>query len=351
MADPALTGIYEIVNLVNGKRYIGSAVSFPNRWNEHKRSLKKGNHHSISLQRAWKKYGGSSFAFREIVRCQRLDLIRIEQIYLDDLRPEYNVCKTAGSTLGYKHSNEFKAAASRRSKGNTYAKGFKHSPQVCARMGAGKVGKKRPPRTDEHRLRISASNKGHKRSLGRVLSETTRQKIAESNRGKRHSLATRLKRSSLNDDQVRQIRAMRVAGSTFKQIAAAQNIKWQLAQRVCLRQRYEWVDPDGPAIFERPTRGGWKRSAEANAKVSAAGKLRWAARRLAGLPNPKHRSPRTAEQRANISAGSRKGWDIRKASGNTARPPITEDQRDNYRASAIRAWRRRKSAEMDAGPA
>ena len=33
------SGIYEIVNLSNGHKYIGSAVNIPNRWREHKYQL------------------------------------------------------------------------------------------------------------------------------------------------------------------------------------------------------------------------------------------------------------------------------------------------------------------------
>jgi len=33
-------------------------------------------------------------------------LLEREQYYLDNLQPEYNIVKTAGSTLGYKHTEE-----------------------------------------------------------------------------------------------------------------------------------------------------------------------------------------------------------------------------------------------------
>ena len=41
------SGIYKIVNLINGKVYIGSAVNFEKRWREHRRGLISKNHHSI----------------------------------------------------------------------------------------------------------------------------------------------------------------------------------------------------------------------------------------------------------------------------------------------------------------
>ena len=57
------SGIYAIVNKVNGKRYVGSAVNFKKRAIIHKYHLKKGTHHCEHLQRAWNKYGPESFAF------------------------------------------------------------------------------------------------------------------------------------------------------------------------------------------------------------------------------------------------------------------------------------------------
>jgi hypothetical protein len=33
-------------------------------------------------------------------------LLKREQYYLDNLKPQYNIVETAGSTLGYKHTEE-----------------------------------------------------------------------------------------------------------------------------------------------------------------------------------------------------------------------------------------------------
>ena len=57
------TGIYQIVNLIDGKRYIGSSSNLKNRLNEHNRCLNKNCHHSKYLQNAYKKYGTGNFKF------------------------------------------------------------------------------------------------------------------------------------------------------------------------------------------------------------------------------------------------------------------------------------------------
>lgn len=100
-------GIYEIVNKVNGKRYVGSSVDIEARWRIHRHHLRTGKHHSIALQRAWDKYGEASFDFKIIEKCSRDSLIAREQYYLDS-GYDYNCSPTASSTLGVKRSDSTK---------------------------------------------------------------------------------------------------------------------------------------------------------------------------------------------------------------------------------------------------
>lgn len=141
MADQANTGIYEIVNLVNGKRYIGSAKDLVNRWSGHRKHLNRGSHHCRHLQAAWRKYGAEAFAVRTLIICAKPDLILYEQIAFDAFAPEYNSNPSAGSSLGRKLSDETKA-----------------------KIAAKRLGRKMPPRGDEYRAKISAALKGKKKS-------------------------------------------------------------------------------------------------------------------------------------------------------------------------------------------
>lgn len=90
-----ISGIYEIVNKVNGHRYIGSSINILNRWYDHKYDLRKQIHHSKYLQAAWNKYGAENFAFNIIKECDANILISQEQDYLDSMKPEYNIEKIA----------------------------------------------------------------------------------------------------------------------------------------------------------------------------------------------------------------------------------------------------------------
>lgn len=104
-------GVYEIVNRVNGKRYVGSSKNIESRWGEHRRTAEKGIHHAIALQRAWDKYGADNFEFRILEECPVDDLISTEQKHLDS-RYDYNSSPTASNCLGVRHSEETRARVS-----------------------------------------------------------------------------------------------------------------------------------------------------------------------------------------------------------------------------------------------
>jgi group I intron endonuclease len=249
------SGVYEILNLVNGKRYVGSAVNFSRRWTGHRTDLRKDGHHCIALQRAWNKYGESAFLFRVIVECPPDQLISKEQEQID-LAAEYNVCRFAGSALGVKHSEETRKKMSARLMGNTHTRGRKYSREICERMAAPKRGRKLPPFTEEHRRNISIAKRGHKGCVGRILSDSTKEKIRQANLGKKKTLEARRKRCVLTDDQVMEIRQMRNDGQSYAAISNAFGISRQSANRVCLKQRYEWVAPDMSVRSFRTK--GWK---------------------------------------------------------------------------------------------
>lgn len=107
------SGIYKIVNLVNGKLYVGSTVNLYNRKSQHFSSLMTNCHKNPYLQNAFNKYGINTFKFEVLEYVEDVDkLIEREQyyldIYFDNKNKCYNVLPTAGSPLGVKHSDETK---------------------------------------------------------------------------------------------------------------------------------------------------------------------------------------------------------------------------------------------------
>jgi group I intron endonuclease len=80
-----MIGIYKIENIINNKKYIGSAVNIDIRFKRHINDLKNNKHNNIYLQREFNKYGLENFNFECIEICDKKNLKEIEQKYLDDI--------------------------------------------------------------------------------------------------------------------------------------------------------------------------------------------------------------------------------------------------------------------------
>lgn len=269
------TGIYQITNLRNGKCYVGSATSFRSRWKEHVRQLSTRTHHSKVMQRAWDKYGEAAFEFKKLLVCAKADLIWYEQRAIDALKPAYNICKVAGSVLGYRHTDEAKAAAAERARGNTHRRGRKEPQEVCYRISAGRkgkgVGRVFAPETRE---KIAAAQRG------RTLSEERKEHLRRINTGKTYSQETIDKRKAscyrevvqedgsvkrvhyaagvpksaeaklkmaksrvkLSDDQVRAIRVELSKGRSARSIALELGVGRDSVLKIRDNKSYFWVD-------------------------------------------------------------------------------------------------------------
>jgi len=220
------TGVYAIINVVNGKRYIGSAAkSFAKRWWCHLAQLRGGYHHSRHLQRAWDKHGEQSFRFEVVERCLAGDCLAVEQRWLDKLRPfdrgrGYNISPTAGSSIGVKFTDEVKAKLSKWHKSKTLSeehrrnignavRGNKHSEEAKRKISEGHKGKVIPQEmrdriaaklrgrkaSDETRRKISLSHIGKHTGVGRKLTEEHKRNISNAQMGGKRSEETRRKMS------------------------------------------------------------------------------------------------------------------------------------------------------------
>jgi group I intron endonuclease len=109
----SLSGIYQIINTINGKIYIGSSVNLKQRFNDHKKLLRHNKHPNKHLQSAWLQYGENNFVFTILEYVEPLSLLIREQFYIDSLSTSnnkigYNISKIAGNTFGTKRSEESK---------------------------------------------------------------------------------------------------------------------------------------------------------------------------------------------------------------------------------------------------
>ena len=173
---PIPSGIYIIQNTVNAKRYVGSSANIQKRWSEHSNYLRNNRHCNPHLQAAWNKYGEDAFKLIVFDPVEDItELIEHEQWWINNLRPEYNILKVAGSPRGRKASLQTRAKLSAALKGNTRREGKKASPESRAKLSAARLGKKKTP---EHKAKLSAA------SLGRKHSQETLAKMSAARLGK-----------------------------------------------------------------------------------------------------------------------------------------------------------------------
>ena len=225
----AISGVYEIRNILNGHKYYGSAVDIKRRFARHKMDLRKGKHHSIYLQRAWDKYGEDSFEFIVLAVCEpnKEELLQMEQALLDT-KPEYNISpsarnsqgvirreetkhKISASLIGHeqfpcteerkrllreintgKHaSDEVKQKMSESHLGSTWsaARRAAYKPRLLSeeqkiKIGKSNIGKHNRKKTMEEKQKIGASNTGH------VCSDETKEKMRKAHLGKKYKPMT-----------------------------------------------------------------------------------------------------------------------------------------------------------------
>jgi len=86
-------GIYCLVNVQNGKKYIGSSLNISQRLYKHRSLLRNNKHENAYLQNAWNKYGEQYFIYSILEFCNKNNLSEREQLWINSCNPEYNITK------------------------------------------------------------------------------------------------------------------------------------------------------------------------------------------------------------------------------------------------------------------
>ena len=248
--ESKISGIYKIVNTVNGKKYVGSALDIRVRWWKHRQYLRKNNHHSIKLQNAWNKYGEGAFEFSVIEECEPIKEIleEREQFWMDYYKAydnhNYNVSKIAGRSMqGRKHTKESREKMSKSSK----------NPSKETREKISKANKNRSPETRE-KLSIAAKNRSPETrknmadaQRGKVLSEETKKKLSLSLSAKYSSPESRKRFSEMSKGKPKSPetrkkisesrKGIKFSEETLAKMSAAQLGKNVLQKRLRLPQK------------------------------------------------------------------------------------------------------------------
>lgn len=156
-------GIYKIINVVNNKFYVGSAVSFVKRKRKHWWMLRKGTHANKHLQAAWNKYGEAAFTFVIVEEHgPEADILAAENVWLKEHVGKeycYNLATDATAPqLGmYGEKNAM------------WGKTFSHTEEAKAKIGAAS---KARLQSGEEKAKRRTTMRGH------YVAPSTRAKIS-----------------------------------------------------------------------------------------------------------------------------------------------------------------------------
>lgn len=173
------SGVYSIVNIVNGKRYVGSSCNIRKRWGAHVLALNTCNHENKHLQASWVKHSVAAFTFIIEEECCTEALLSLEDVYM-------NTYKSMNQKFGYNIRPAERPTHSVASKlkiglANT---GRKKTEETLSKMSKAASGKKK---SDATKAKISAALKG------RITGDETKLKLSVAAAGRTHNAATKAK--------------------------------------------------------------------------------------------------------------------------------------------------------------
>src|ERR1700733_9532476 len=102
------SGIYMWTNKLTNDLYIGQSKDISKRFKNYFNLSYLVSRNNYIISRAFIKYGYSNLSLTILEYCDKSDLLLREQYYFDKFSPQYNILKIAGSSRGFKHSEETK---------------------------------------------------------------------------------------------------------------------------------------------------------------------------------------------------------------------------------------------------
>lgn len=204
-------GIYKIKNMINGKVYVGQSVDIEQRWRQHTQYCNNDNRNSSHLYKSMKKYGIDNFEFSIICEVPEssLDQYEISYIkYYETTNSNKGYNKTHGGANG-RLSEETKKKISAANKGKKRTEEEKQkmsniqknrSPEIAKRAGLKLRGRQSPnkgvPHTEEAKQKIKIARSKQ------IITEEHKQNMSKAQKGRKHSEETKKKIGCSNKGKV-----------------------------------------------------------------------------------------------------------------------------------------------------
>lgn len=131
-------GVYAWVNKINNKVYVGSGDPICTRLSDYYQPWYLTSRTNLYVIKAFNKYTMANFSLYILEYTNSESLIACEQNWIDLIDPEYNTNPTAGSTKGYKHTDQALE------KMRTLSLGRTHTKEVKALMSENRKGINNP---------------------------------------------------------------------------------------------------------------------------------------------------------------------------------------------------------------
>lgn len=223
--------VYEILNNVNGKKYVGQHAG-DNLQKYFERTVWlaiNGYQGKRLLYRAIRKYGPEAFSIKPLIIVaskQEMDFHEIEFIKAWDLtnpKKGYNITSGGGGSLGVVMSEETRAKMSESRKGRKMSE--ENRLKLIERNTGNKyaLGRKM---TEEHFQKLLATHVGAKRS------EDSRKKMSQAHLGTKQSEETKLKRIKALTGLKRSEETKRKQSEALKGNKSGSHVRWHVNKNV-----------------------------------------------------------------------------------------------------------------------
>lgn len=193
------SGIYKIINKIKNKVYIGQAVNLKQRIQTHLNSVKKT--HNYPLYHSMRKHGVENFDVEILIQEKNLTKQELDDLEIDFIRLYnsidrlfgYNLTKGGEGTVGFKFTKESKDKMSKTKKGKPCSQEHK---QKISKTSKGRIF------SQEHKKKLSNAAKNRKpiskETINKIRqtkiknqtdkhSEKTKEKMRQVNLGRKHS--------------------------------------------------------------------------------------------------------------------------------------------------------------------